>query len=37
MLIKLFEGPITTMLRNNQLLLTMSEDQVQMMAKVGLC
>ena len=30
-LIKLFEGPISKMLRNNEQLLTLSEEQVKMM------
>ena len=36
-LIKLFEGPISTMLRNNEQLLTLSEEQVKMMVYHGLC
>ena len=34
MLIKLFEGPISTTLRSNELLITMSDEQVQMMVKI---
>ena len=37
MLIKLFEGPISVMLRNNDQFVTLSDEQVQTVARVGLC
>jgi len=37
MLIKLFEGPISVMLKNNDQLVTLSRDQVKIVVEQGIC